>query len=66
MDRTGWVASGGGVNALQPEMDFAAGWGLETCLTFLLVFTVLAATDSSRASDTAHLPVRAPSLPAWV
>ncbi len=52
------MACGGGVNRLQPEMHFGAGWGLETCLTFLLVFTVLAATDAERATDTAHLPVR--------
>lgn len=62
IDQTGWVACGGGVNRLQPEMHHGSGWGLETTLTFLLVFTVLAATDAQRATDTAHLPV-SPSTP---
>lgn len=59
VDKSGWRAAGGGVNKLQPEISHAAGWGLETILTLTLVFTVLAATDSQRAVDTAHLPVRA-------
>ena len=59
VDRSGWRAAGGGVNKLQTEVSHAAGWGLETILTLILVFTVLAATDSQRAADTAHLPVRA-------
>ena len=58
VDKSGWVACGGGVNSLHVGMNGAAGWGLETLLTFLLVFTVLAATDEARAVDTAHLPVR--------
>ena len=63
IDRSGWVACGGGVNRLQPELTHAAGWALEACLTFLLVFTVLAATDSERATDTAHLPVSPHAFP---
>lgn len=62
IDTHGWRAAGGGTNALSPGMSNAAGWGLETILTMALVFTVFAATDAERASDTAHLPVRCLSL----
>ncbi len=57
IDDDGWRAAGGGANALSPGFGEAAGWGLETILTMALVFTVFAATDSERATDTAHLPV---------
>lgn len=60
IDDDGWRAAGGGANALSPGFGEAAGWGLETILTMALVFTVFAATDSERATDTAHLPVLAP------
>ena len=58
IDVHGWRAAGGGTNALSAGVSNAAGWGLETILTMALVFTVFAATDAERASDTAHLPVR--------
>ncbi len=58
IDSHGWRAAGGGTNALSAGVSNAAGWGLETILTMALVFTVFAATDAERASDTAHLPVR--------
>ncbi|CAL8463398.1 g2932 [Coccomyxa elongata] len=60
IDSHGWRAAGGGTNALSAGVSNAAGWGLETILTMALVFTVFAATDAERASDTAHLPVLAP------
>jgi glycerol uptake facilitator-like aquaporin len=56
-DYKGWHAAGGGANALSSGVSEAAGWGLETILTMALVFTVFAATDAERATDTAHLPV---------
>ncbi|KAK9917142.1 hypothetical protein WJX75_001261 [Coccomyxa subellipsoidea] len=59
-DYKGWHAAGGGANALSSGVSEAAGWGLETILTMALVFTVFAATDAERATDTAHLPVLAP------
>lgn len=57
IDNNGWRAAGGGANALSKGFSAAAGWGLETILTMALVFTVFAATDAERASDTSHLPV---------
>lgn len=56
-DYKGWHAAGGGANALSGGVSEAAGWGLETILTMALVFTVFAATDAERGTDTAHLPV---------
>ena len=58
VDRSGWDAAGGGTNALSPGVSYASGWLLETILTCVLVFVVLAATDSNRSRITAHLPAR--------
>lgn len=60
VDRSGWNAAGGGVNALSPGLSGASGWLLECLLTFALVFVVLAATDANRSLVTAHIPVLAP------
>lgn len=60
IDRSGWNAAGGGTNAINPGTSNAGAWFLEFLLTALLVFVVLAATDSKREAIGAHLPVLAP------
>lgn len=59
-DKSGFNAAGGGVNALAPGVSHASGWLMELLLTAVLVFVVLAATDTVRETVTAHLPVLAP------
>ena len=54
-----YAAAGGAANQLFPPTTPAGGWGMETILTFCLVYMVLSATDSERAVDAPHLPVRA-------
>ena len=53
-----YAAAGGAANQLFPPTTPAGAWGMETVLTFALVFMVLSATDSERAVDAPHLPVR--------
>ena len=53
-----YAAAGGAANQLFAPITPAGGWGMETVLTFALVFMVLSATDSERAVDAPHLPVR--------
>lgn len=60
VDRTGWHAAKGATNRLLTGISPVSGWLMETLLTFLVVFTVLAATDSSRSKISTHLPILAP------
>ena len=53
-----YASAGGAANQLFPPSTPAGAWGMETVLTFGLVFMVLSATDSERAVDAPHLPVR--------
>lgn len=53
-----YVSAGGGANGVGPGLTMAGTWGLETISTFILVFTVLNATDGVRYASVAHLPVR--------
>lgn len=51
-------AAGGGANQLFAPTTAAGGWCMEAVLTFALVYVVLSSTDSKRAIDAPHLPVR--------
>ena len=53
-------AAGGGANQLFAPTTAAGGWCMEAVLTFALVYVVLSSTDSKRAVDAPHLPVRMP------
>lgn len=53
-------AAGGGANQLFAPTTAAGGWCMEAVLTFALVYVVLSSTDSKRAIDAPHLPVRIP------
>ncbi|KAK9835979.1 hypothetical protein WJX81_003428 [Elliptochloris bilobata] len=55
-----YAAAGGAANQLFAPTTPAGGWGMETILTFCLVWMVLSATDSERAVDAPHLPILAP------
>ena len=57
-----YAAAGGAANQLFPPTTAAGGWGMETILTFCLVYMVLSATDAERAVDAPHLPVRRPGF----
>ena len=57
VDSAGFTAALGAANRLNAGVSLASAWGVETILTCLLVFTVLAATDGQRGKETAHLPV---------
>ena len=57
LDPTGFKAAAGGANQLNAGVTHVQAWGIETILTFLLVFVVFAATDSQRSAGTPHLPV---------
>ena len=58
IDPTGFNAALGAANQLAAGVTRRNAWGVETILTTILVFVVFAATDSERATKTAHLPVR--------
>lgn len=60
VDRTGWHASKGAANRLLTGISPASAWLMEMLLTFMLVLTVMAATDSSRSKISTHLPILAP------
>lgn len=62
INNTAYVSAGGGANQVGGGLTTAGAWGLETISTFMLVFTVLNATDGVRYSAVAHLPVRIPLL----
>lgn len=59
-DPTGFHAGAGGTNRLLAGQSQGGAWLLEFMLTGLLVFVVFAATDTHRATTSAHLPVLAP------
>ena len=58
-----YAAAGGAANQLFAPTTAAGAWGMEVVLTFALVYLVLSSTDSERAVDTPHLPVRAREWP---
>ncbi len=62
-----YAAAGGAANQLFAPTTAAGGWGMEVVLTFALVYLVLSSTDSERAVDAPHLPVRTRErwLPPW-
>lgn len=60
IDRSGYNAAGGGVNAPLPGITDGGVWLMEALLTAVLVFVVFAATDSKRNAIGAHLPILAP------
>ncbi|MBA0690902.1 hypothetical protein Golax_007543 [Gossypium laxum] len=51
---------GGGANELQPGFNKGTGLGAEIIGTFVLVYTVFAATDPKRNARDSHVPVLAP------
>ncbi|KAF8006150.1 hypothetical protein BT93_K0455 [Corymbia citriodora subsp. variegata] len=51
---------GGGANELQPGYSKGTGLGAEIIGTFVLVYTVLSATDPKRSARDSHVPVLAP------
>nr|GMD22623.1 aquaporin PIP2-2-like [Ipomoea batatas] len=51
---------GGGANMLQPGYNKGTGLGAEIIGTFVLVYTVFAATDPKRNARDSHVPVLAP------
>lgn len=55
-----YLSAGGGANQVGGGLTMAGAWGLETISTFILVFTVLNATDGVRYASVAHLPILAP------
>ncbi|KAI8560245.1 hypothetical protein RHMOL_Rhmol04G0240600 [Rhododendron molle] len=55
-----YVKYGGGANQLSPEYNTGAGLGAEIIGTFVLVYTVLSATDPKRNARDSHVPVLAP------
>ncbi|KAF7146549.1 hypothetical protein RHSIM_Rhsim04G0147500 [Rhododendron simsii] len=55
-----YVKYGGGANQLSPGYNTGAGLGAEIIGTFVLVYTVLSATDPKRNARDSHVPVLAP------
>lgn len=55
-------AFGGAANGVSSGVLPVRAFGLETMSTFILMFTILAATDTKRYPNLNHLPVRPPSL----
>jgi glycerol uptake facilitator-like aquaporin len=53
----GFRAAIGAANRLNTGVDAVNAWAAETILTFTLVFVIFAATDSTQAVKTIHLPV---------
>ncbi|XP_015076179.1 aquaporin PIP2-7-like isoform X1 [Solanum pennellii] len=51
---------GGGVNSVSPGYTRGIAWSAEMIGTFVLVYTVLSATDSKRNARDSHVPVLAP------
>ncbi|XVE59099.1 hypothetical protein DITRI_Ditri05aG0018000 [Diplodiscus trichospermus] len=51
---------GGGANELKPGFNKGTGLGAEIIGTFVLVYTVFAATDPKRNARDSHVPVLAP------
>ncbi|XVF62224.1 hypothetical protein PTKIN_Ptkin08bG0200200 [Pterospermum kingtungense] len=51
---------GGGANTVAPGHSKASGLGAEIIGTFILVYTVLSATDPKRKARDSHVPVLAP------
>ncbi|KAG5607892.1 hypothetical protein H5410_029384 [Solanum commersonii] len=51
---------GGGVNLIAPGYTKGVAWSAEMIGTFVLVYTVLSATDSKRNARDSHVPVLAP------
>ncbi|CAO2812966.1 unnamed protein product [Amaranthus hypochondriacus] len=55
-----YVRYGGGVNQMSPGYNKGTGLGAEIIGTFVLVYTVFAATDPKRNARDSHVPVLAP------
>ncbi|XP_037463581.1 aquaporin PIP2-2-like [Triticum dicoccoides] len=55
-----YARHGGGANELAPGYSKGAGLAAEIIGTFVLVYTVLAATDPKRKARDSHVPVLAP------
>ena len=53
---------GGGINAVASGYSKLAGLGAEIVGTFVLVYTVLSATDAKRNARDSHVPVSILSL----
>ncbi|KAK9904092.1 hypothetical protein WJX75_004416 [Coccomyxa subellipsoidea] len=60
IDHIGYMAALGASNRLNTGINPANAWAAETILTCVLVFTVFAATDTTRSSSSGHLSVLAP------
>lgn len=58
IDHNGYMAALGASNRLNTGINPANAWAAETILTCVLVFTVFAATDTTRSSSSGHLSVR--------
>lgn len=58
IDSNGFTAALGAANRLNTGITQASAWGTETVLTCILVFTVFAATDTTRSQKSAHLSVQ--------
>ena len=52
-----YVRYGGGVNQMSPGYNKGTGLGAEIIGTFVLVYTVFAATDPKRNARDSHVPV---------
>ncbi|XP_047043384.1 aquaporin PIP2-2-like [Lolium rigidum] len=55
-----FVQHGGGANVVDAGYSKGAGLGAEVVGTFVLVYTVLSATDAKRSARDSHIPVLAP------
>ena len=58
MNGNGYRAAIGAANRLNTGIAVPNAWFVETLLTFILVLVVFAATDSVRAVQSLHIPVR--------
>jgi glycerol uptake facilitator-like aquaporin len=56
------VQHGGGANVVDAGYSKGAGLGAEVVGTFVLVYTVLSATDAKRSARDSHIPV---SISPW-
>ncbi|KAJ8542324.1 hypothetical protein K7X08_017190 [Anisodus acutangulus] len=60
MYKSNYELYGGGVNLISPGYSKGIAWSAEIIGTFVLVYTVLSATDSKRNARDSHVPVLAP------